>query len=927
MVMKVTSFNNVIFKSSVKNEPVNSAANNTNGIKDLGYVTPDFGVSTPVKYTKTKTETLSNGLKIHNYNLSNGYKVAIVPMEGSPSVVKTYVNVGSMNETGDIKGISHFLEHMAFNGTNGQNGHIELKTGDSFKKIDKLGGWANASTNYAITDYVNSAPLLENKDLETQIKVIAAMTEDLKLSEDMIKKEKGPVSSEINMILDDAQTVAMDQTVRTLFNIKNPADELVGGSVEHIKNLTGDDVVNYYNKYYTPDNIKIVITGDVNPDEAIELISKNFNSHKISKGNKYEEKITPINKTIRKDFISDKTNSANIVLGFAGPKNNETKEKILLDIASAYLMSHEAGIITSLKEYNTIPLIDNEKISTNPNSNQLIYLAMTPSEENSEKALKTLFHAIANVKPVTEDVANRLKQRIKQSVNEIMEHSSAVNDLVGYSLLDNNLDYVTEYDKILDSITADEINKCINKYFDLNKTAITVVHPSNNKTEVSFKGSQERVPVNTENLSRYKLKNNYDAGFYKTKSGNIDLSMDFLNNIPYHKKAGVLEVLNEVFTMGSKSMPEEEFNNFKAENNLRISLTCGYGGLNGKVGGTKDNYLTALNTFKELLYNPNITEETIAKAKSNIKDNFNKTQKTAKIISDEFDRYMNPFAFTRKEIVNNLDNISVDDVKELHKYMLKNCRGTIGATIPFENANEVKSGILDFASSLKPVEPNKYVPLEIYRERIQPVVLTSINSNSQADISQVFTYKRDLSDNKEKVVSQIMNSILTSSSIGLFDILREKENLAYSVYSDIKNRGNQGQISLNILTTTDNKNIGEYSYNNIEKSINGFNRQIGELIKGSFTDEDLNNAKRSLKAKLLNNEGSEAKLSTLDMGLAFNESLDIKNKIYSEIDNVTKEDIINFAKKAFSGNPVYSITASQDSLNANKEFLENLKTI
>ena len=51
------------------------------------------------------------------------------------------------------------------------------------------------------------------------------MSEDLKLSTDMIEKEKHPVSSEINMILDDPQTIALDQTVRTLFKIKNPADE------------------------------------------------------------------------------------------------------------------------------------------------------------------------------------------------------------------------------------------------------------------------------------------------------------------------------------------------------------------------------------------------------------------------------------------------------------------------------------------------------------------------------------------------------------------------------------------------------------------------------------------------------------------------------------------------------------------------------
>ena len=115
-------------------------------------------IKTPQKYTKIATDKLQNGTEVHSYKLSNGYKVTIVPIEGSPSVVKTYVNVGSMNETPNIKGISHFLEHMAFNGTNGENGHIKLETGDSFKKIEQMGGWANATTNYAITAYVNSTP-------------------------------------------------------------------------------------------------------------------------------------------------------------------------------------------------------------------------------------------------------------------------------------------------------------------------------------------------------------------------------------------------------------------------------------------------------------------------------------------------------------------------------------------------------------------------------------------------------------------------------------------------------------------------------------------------------------------------------------------------------------------------------------------------
>jgi len=262
--------------SNIKFVPFMSGYNATNAAQtyksgvttpEISNTTPDFGIKLPQKYTKIGEETLSNGLKIHSYKLSNGYKVTIVPMKDSPAVVKNYVNVGSMNETDDIKGISHFLEHMAFNGTIGDNGYEKLKCGDSFKKIDNLGGWTNASTSYAVTDYVNSTPLLDDKDVEEQIRIIAAMTENLALNEDMIEKEKSPVSSEINMILDNPETIAIDQTLRTLFNIKSSADELVGGSTKHITNLTKEKVKEYYDKYYTPDNMNLVITGDVEPDK------------------------------------------------------------------------------------------------------------------------------------------------------------------------------------------------------------------------------------------------------------------------------------------------------------------------------------------------------------------------------------------------------------------------------------------------------------------------------------------------------------------------------------------------------------------------------------------------------------------------------------------------------------------------------------
>ena len=917
--MKVDSIHSVFFKS--KPEVTNPQKKQEyQQVNELPAVSPDYSIKVPQKYRKIAEQNLDNGLKLHLYKLANGQRVAIIPMEGSPAVVKNYVNVGSMNETSDIKGISHFLEHMAFNGTNGENGHIKLEAGDSFKKIDELGGWANASTNYAVTDYVNSTPQLTQNDLEKQIKIIAAMSEDLKLSRDMIDKEKFPVCSEINMILDDPQTIALDQTVRSVFNIKNPADEMVGGSVKHIQNLTRQDLLDYYNKYYTPDNMCLVITGDVNPAEAIQLAAKNFNSKKVSQGKKFDEKLTPLDKTVRKDFVSDKARSTEIILGFAGPKNTDTRERIIFDLAKTYMLSYSTGLNQNLKKYNSTPFIESEKISTNPNSPRLVYLAANSAEENSEKILKTIFDSINNVQKPDNESLNEIKQRILRAKERRFEYSSDANDIIGNALLNNNLEYITEYETILNSITPEEVLNGVKKYFDLNKAAITLVHPQNDNT-ISFKGKRE--PLKLSNTSEYTLDNNFNAGLYKTKSSNIEYNIALYLDKPYNKKAGVIDVLSEMYTMGTASMPEDEFERFEEKNNLSLSASVSASKLKIYSDSTYENRNLIFENAKKLLYEPAFTEENLKKAKERIRDYLTRAQDSAYRLYLNYDSQNNPYDFSEKEILENLDSITLEDVKDCHKYLLENSRGIITANIP-EEFPEAEQEVLNTAGSLHNVLSNKKETVKIYKENTKPVVITKANNHSQADIMQVYKFQCD-SSVRENALAEITNSILTNSSIGLFNTLREKDHLAYSVYSSIDKIGDSGEISCNILTTTDNKEIGEISYDNVKKSINGFNRQINELKSGNFTNQDLENAKLSMKANLLNNEGTGSKLGAINAGLNSKYGITYTNQLFDEIDKITKQDIVDFADKIFKNPPVYSIVASKDTLDNNKEFFKTLE--
>ena len=96
------------------------------------------------------------------------------------------------------------------------------------------------------------------------------------------------------------------------------------------------------------------------------------------------------------------------------------------------------------------------------------------------------------------------------------------------------------------------------------------------------------------------------------------------------------------------------------------------------------------------------------------------------------------------------------------------------------------------------------------------------------------------------------------------------------------------------------------------------------MLNSEYTEEDLENAKRSIKASLLNTEGTSNKLSSVSRGLLAPEGLEHDNKLFETIDKITREDLDQFAWNAFNNPPVYSIVASKDTLEANKDFFETL---
>ena len=126
-------------------------------------------------------------LNANLYMLKNGQKCLIVKKDG-PCAIKTFFNVGSMNETSNIRGISHYIEHNLFNGSK------NLKPAEFVDNVNKRGAKYNASTGLNWTDYYIHSPLHKPDDLEKFIAMHADMIVRPTFSNDMLEKEEIPMN-------------------------------------------------------------------------------------------------------------------------------------------------------------------------------------------------------------------------------------------------------------------------------------------------------------------------------------------------------------------------------------------------------------------------------------------------------------------------------------------------------------------------------------------------------------------------------------------------------------------------------------------------------------------------------------------------------------------------------------------------------------
>ncbi|MFN3694763.1 MAG: M16 family metallopeptidase, partial [Ignavibacterium sp.] len=205
---------------------------------------------------------------VKSFSLKNGMKFFVLEDKSIPNAnMYLFFKVGSRNEYIGITGISHFFEHMMFNGAK-KYGPKEFD-----RVMEANGGSNNAYTTENITVYTDWFP---KQSLEIIFDLESDRIANLNFDPKMIESERGVILSERSTGLENNPLEQLWQELQATAFVAHPYMWPVIGWESDIKNWTKEDLENYFHTYYAPNNCVVVISGDVNYGEVKRLAEKYF---------------------------------------------------------------------------------------------------------------------------------------------------------------------------------------------------------------------------------------------------------------------------------------------------------------------------------------------------------------------------------------------------------------------------------------------------------------------------------------------------------------------------------------------------------------------------------------------------------------------------------------------------------------------------
>ena len=234
-----------------------------------------LGLATPALAAKPAPSAAAPALspatfKVERDTLENGLTVLYHEDHSVPAVCFwQWFKVGSRNERQGITGLSHFFEHMMFNGSS----NVPPKEYD--RRLESQGAYSNAFTSRDMTAYYEEGG---SASLEAMFELDADRMRALSLLPDMLKSEVEVVREERRFRTDNSVPGLLDEALYTTAFFASPYGWPVVGWMNDLERITRGEMVDYFRTYYAPNNCILIVAGDYDPKTIRDRVRKHFGS-------------------------------------------------------------------------------------------------------------------------------------------------------------------------------------------------------------------------------------------------------------------------------------------------------------------------------------------------------------------------------------------------------------------------------------------------------------------------------------------------------------------------------------------------------------------------------------------------------------------------------------------------------------------------
>ncbi len=427
------------------------------------------------------------------YERENGHKIVFAYKRGELINISSWVKTGSINENDSNNGISHFLEHLMFKGTE------KHKAGEFDRILEAKGAIVNAATWKDYTFYYITIPKgSSDKNYKEALKLHADMMLNPVIPDNEIgapfdinnpkvenKRERHVVIEEIRMRKDQPWTKIYNLTNANMYK-NHPYKRDVIGNEQIISTVTRENVLDYYKTHYTPGNITTIIVGDLNPEEIIPAAAKEFNfKDRTNRAKEIFPYEVPPNETKYIEEYSE-INTGFLMFGYLGSPAIDVKTSTVFEMIALILGTGQSSrLYQELIEQAKVPMfnvISADYFHFKDGGNLFLQANFKPEHKN--EAVEAIKKQI--IKLCRDGVSNKelrkAKKKLKACFAENAETVSDIAETIGfYMTVCNKLECVEEYNEVINNITAEDIKNTAQKYLDLNKSVIAVLMPETYK--------------------------------------------------------------------------------------------------------------------------------------------------------------------------------------------------------------------------------------------------------------------------------------------------------------------------------------------------------------------------------------------------------------------------------------------------------------